>query len=248
MTIIYDEPLEINLDKLIDIGYVVNDGLGDDLRTAFRKVNQAFADINVDKISSVLNLGSPDGETVFGLFKDVVSEENAFGFKSLKKGPGILIQDLGDTLQISNSDDSAVLVVENAEGDNGGLFKEKIDNRLIFKNISAGTNIVVTDQDDNITITSRSFGVITTDNGIISSETYPEIVIVGTENVSVRSLDATITVDTTVPVKDILTTFDFGNIDQGFTNPLQLALAFSNIDFGSLEYPASRSLDLGSID
>jgi len=50
--------------QTINIGNIVNDGLGDDLRTAFQKVNANFATLNTDLTITASNLGTV-GEPVF---------------------------------------------------------------------------------------------------------------------------------------------------------------------------------------
>lgn len=61
---------------LINIGNVVNDGLGDDLRTAFEKVNANFVDLESQIGSTGANVG-----TGAGIFKNRVG--GVLNFKSL---------------------------------------------------------------------------------------------------------------------------------------------------------------------
>ena len=50
----------------INIGNVVNDGLGDDLRTAFEKVNANFADLSTQLTITASNVGAVG----VGVFKE----------------------------------------------------------------------------------------------------------------------------------------------------------------------------------
>ena len=64
---------------LIDIGNIANDGTGDDLRTAFQKVNENFVELetSVDASTVAANIGGG-----VGIFKQKV--ENTLQFRSLE--------------------------------------------------------------------------------------------------------------------------------------------------------------------
>lgn len=84
------------INNLINIGNVVNDGLGDDLRTAFEKVNDNFREISETIIADGINLGS--GAKIFKQ-KDVAD----FEFRSLVAGENILITEQENEIQISGN-------------------------------------------------------------------------------------------------------------------------------------------------
>lgn len=71
--------------NLINIGNAVNDGLGDDLRTAFQKVNANFADLDGELSVTAVNIG-----TGKGIFAQKVGKE--LQFKTLIEGPNVSIQ------------------------------------------------------------------------------------------------------------------------------------------------------------
>jgi hypothetical protein len=81
----------------INIGNVVNDGLGDDLRTAFEKVNANFATLNNDLTITASNLGTV-GEPVF-------KQKNGLNleFKKLVAGNKITITSSPDSLLIAST-------------------------------------------------------------------------------------------------------------------------------------------------
>jgi hypothetical protein len=172
----------------INIGNIANDGLGDDLRTAFAKVNANFQALNITASTT-----------------DV---------------PGY------------------------------SIFKEKVDNNLVFRTLQSGTNIAITETPDAITIASSApiaFKKISTDNGSISASSFQDISIVGTNDITVASSASTITVGSTLPVTDILTTYDFGPITGDFTNAIQLLLANTSINFGTISVPSMFNLDCGTL-
>jgi hypothetical protein len=81
----------------INIGNIVNDGLGDDLRTAFQKVNANFATLNNDLTITASNLGTV-GESVF-------KQKNGLNleFKKLVAGNKITITSSPDSLLIDST-------------------------------------------------------------------------------------------------------------------------------------------------
>lgn len=81
----------------INIGNIVNDGLGDDLRTAFQKVNANFATLNNDLTITASNLGTV-GESVFKQKNGLDLE-----FKKLVAGNKITITSSPDSLLISST-------------------------------------------------------------------------------------------------------------------------------------------------
>ena len=85
--------------KTINVGNVVNDGSGDDLRTAFVKVNENFAELN--DISGESNTASNVG-TGIGLFKEKVVSD--LRFKSIVAGSGIDLVSNTNTITISSDE------------------------------------------------------------------------------------------------------------------------------------------------
>jgi hypothetical protein len=81
----------------INIGNIVNDGLGDDLRTAFQKVNANFTTLNNDLTITASNLGTV-GEPVFKQKSGLNLE-----FKKLVAGNKITISSSPDSLLISST-------------------------------------------------------------------------------------------------------------------------------------------------
>jgi hypothetical protein len=176
----------------INIGNAVNDGLGDDLRTAFQKVNANFQELdNSIKVTA-----------------------------SLTNVPGY------------------------------SIFKEKIDNNLVFRKLQAGKSISIEESPDAIIIansSSDSFSKITTDTGPITGSSFPEISIIGGGDISVSSSSSTITINNKIPVSSILTTYDFGPINGTYTNAIQFILAVITVDFGTILSPNMLELDCETI-
>lgn len=96
--------------QTINIGNLVNDGLGDDLRTAFQKVNSNFAALDSDLGITASNVGS----TGSGIFKQKV--DSNLEFKRLVSGSKILIDDAPDSVIINNTAPDAFTRIDTNSG------------------------------------------------------------------------------------------------------------------------------------
>lgn len=81
--------------QTINIGNVVNDGLGDDLRTAFQKVNSNFSSLNSELAITAINTGT----TGVGIFKQ--KDGATLQFKSLNAGKNIFLDEFDNYIEIS---------------------------------------------------------------------------------------------------------------------------------------------------
>jgi hypothetical protein len=89
--------------QTINVGNLVNDGLGDDLRTAFLKVNANFSELNTGLTITASNSGLGAG-----VFKQKTN--NDLEFKSLVSGTKILIEESADVLTINTTKEDAVII------------------------------------------------------------------------------------------------------------------------------------------
>lgn len=129
----------------INIGNLVNDGLGDDLRTAFQKVNANFAELEAGLTVTASNLGA-GGEGIFKQKTGVNLE-----FKKLIGGRKVEI-DSGsnvNALVINNSADDAFTSIT---AGNGGVIVASIDNDTTDLTMRGGPNIQVTAAGSTITV------------------------------------------------------------------------------------------------
>jgi hypothetical protein len=127
----------------INIGNVVNDGLGDDLRTAFEKVNANFTAL--DSELSITGLNIPEnvnGESIFAgksglnlLFKKLVSGSN-----------NLVLSSTADTVVISSSQPDAFTSITT---DNNGVARASDSTGITLQ---GGSNITVTESNNVITV------------------------------------------------------------------------------------------------
>lgn len=187
--------------QTINIGNRVNDGLGDDLRTAFEKVNANFTELSEQLTITASNIG-----------------------------------DTGT-----------------------GIFKQKTDANLEFKSLVGGRLIALDDAPSSIIINNTApdaFTRIDTDSGSMLATTHQQITLQGVKNgssysgvkdIEVTVLGSSIRLNTRLPVTEILETYDFGPIDGDFSNAVQLGVASSNIDFGTIVYEGTLDLNCGGL-
>jgi archaellum component FlaF (FlaF/FlaG flagellin family) len=89
---------------------VVNDGLGDDLRTAFEKVNANFADLSTQLTITATNVGA----TGVGVFKEKVGAD--LRFKKLVSGTKMLLNENTDTVTVNNTAPDAFIRIDTDAG------------------------------------------------------------------------------------------------------------------------------------
>ena len=95
--------------QTINVGNLVNDGLGDDLRTAFQKVNANFADLNAGLTITASNTG-----TGAAIFKEKIN--NDLRFKSLNGGTKILITEEANSINIASTAPDAFIRIDTDSG------------------------------------------------------------------------------------------------------------------------------------
>ncbi len=96
--------------QTINIGNVVNDGLGDDLRTAFQKVNANFSDLNSQLTITASNVGA----TGVGVFKQKTGTN--LEFKKLLAGTKMLLDETDTTVIINNTAPDAFIRFDTDSG------------------------------------------------------------------------------------------------------------------------------------
>ncbi len=127
--------------QTINIGNIVNDGLGDDLRTAFQKVNANFTSLNAALTVTASNLGTV-GESVF-------KQKNGLNleFKKLVAGNKISITGSPDSLLIASTVSTSFTRITTQSG-----FINADDHE--FVTLQGDNDITVSAVDDIITIST----------------------------------------------------------------------------------------------
>jgi hypothetical protein len=217
---------------LVDLGTFPNDGTGDDLRTAFEKVNANFTNIDNSIVIGALNIGAGTG--VFAS----KSGDN-LEFKSLVSGANINISTNANTITIaadtllgSVSDDPNPTLGGNLSLNNFSLNGLRITETISTVNLSAGVK--------SLSLT-----------GTVSSINNHNIGALGNVSDSVASTGQSLVWLGTQwgPGNATGVDFSFIDFDGTFTNPIQYLLEQQDIDFGPFiftSFDTEVELNLGT--
>jgi len=127
--------------QTINIGNIVNDGLGDDLRTAFQKVNANFTALNTSLTITASNLGT-SGEAVFKQKTGTNLE-----FKKLVAGNKITLTSTPETITIASTEGDTFTRITTQSG-----YVDANDHRYIT--IQGDADVSVTATNDVITVST----------------------------------------------------------------------------------------------
>lgn len=246
----------------INVGLIPNDGTGDDLRSAFIKINQNFEELELQggQSNTISNIG-----TGAGLYKEKIGVD--LRLKSLVAGPGITITNNSSDVTITNNRNMIVTVNSN----NGSLTASSPTQAI---NIVGGTGITTSINPSTSTLT------ITGNNYDIETDTSPKLggnlnlngfsIIGGTgTNVTAQTFTGNLTGNVTgnltgnvnglvngINIADLQTqllTFDFGPLPSNtvpastnYSNPIQFLLANIMIDMGTITNPSVMGIDGGT--
>lgn len=131
----------------INLGNLVNDGLGDDLRTAFQKVNANFTDLNSQLTITASNIGS----TGYGVFN--AKNGNTLEFKNIVPGNNITISEQPTSLVINSSPGGEAF--RRFLTDTGSAITADPDTNNGQINITGGANLTVNGTGSTLTIDSK---------------------------------------------------------------------------------------------
>lgn len=249
--------------QTINIGNLVNDGLGDDLRSAFQKVNANFSDLySKVAITAAENVGLSG----VGVFKTL--DVDTLQFKKLVAGTGVTVTDNVDTVTIASP---AQLAFTTVITDVGNLAATTATDSF---GIKAGNNVTV--DIDGRYVKINAFG------NPVRLSADPSPTLSGNLNLNGYSIqgpgsfNGNLTLKTTngvdtgtmvgnveglvygVDIRDIVEnprSFDFGNFSQNIETIFQFLLYTTPFDLGDelydtdtqVEIESPYNLDFGSI-
>jgi hypothetical protein len=223
----------------INLGNYANDGTGDDLRSAFEKVNANFTELDLTRVITAENLGNGSP-----LFYDKVN--NILRFRSIVGGNNISVSYNNNTVTVST-----VNLLSSVEGDLAPKLGGNLD--INSWQIFGNGSIDITGEIIATSITGDLIGNVTGTVSSISNHnladlgdvdpTFPQV-----GQVLVWNGAAWIPGEGGGGSSDIGSEYDFGILNVTPTDPLQLVLQFTPIDFDSIAYSSSNMLDFGLID
>tara|TARA_B100000424_G_scaffold205723_1_gene162837 strand:- start:489 stop:1166 length:678 start_codon:yes stop_codon:yes gene_type:complete len=220
----------------INIGQLANDGTGDDLREAFIKVNNNFTELYArsPESTTAINLVADDATTA-GLFAQKSSQE--LQFKSLKAGPNVSLSTSNNQITITSSGIVSILFTTDA-GSVGPINASGVARFL-------GTGgVATTGSGTDVTIDSK-----------LERETSPKLTTtlnLNNQNVTNGGTITATNFEGLIKGKDAsdidsIVGFDFGSMDGKISNILQWLEADNEVNFGTINTPASKEVDIGSI-
>ena len=230
----------------INIGNLANDGTGDDLREAFVKVNNNFAEVD-SKITALPIEAENLGVSGEGIFAG--KNQNTLQFKKVVGGANTSVSSTNNSLIIDSTgglDNFLVLT------DNGHI---TIDGSAPFV-IQGGDVIETRSPGNTLFIDLKDEGVVAHDtNPTLSSHLRAEgNNIQNAGSVSANSFNGPLTgLVYGVDIRDINQYFDnnwdFGDIFPEYSNAVEYLIGTSDIDMGSFigEDVAEFNIDLGFI-
>ena len=209
--------------QVINLGNIANDGAGDDLRTAFQKVNANFAALVIDAADTTgTNLGSLGAR----VFKEVTN--NDMKFRRLVAGYNMNVVETDNTIEFSMSGANNIIMVS----DSGSLVA--VPGGSI--NIRGGTGINVTANDNTKTLTIVG-GLVNEDAPALSANLDAD----GNDITNINNINGT----NWDNVVGKLFNLDFGSIPNSFNNMLDFLVRFVDVDMGSITAPSAYIVDMG---
>ena len=220
----------------INIGNLVNDGTGDDLRTAFDKVNQNFTALNNELAVTGENVGTGDAE--------VFVQKDAYKLQ-FRKFVG------GDNITIT----------ENATDINISTALQNLFNTIVTDtgtvNASSATDTVQILGGNNVRV-ENSGNTITIDADLVNAQLTGPLDLNGytitgsgniniTGNVNASNFTGSYGGFSQTSITDALFVQDFGSIVVQTNNAIQGLYQIADYDFGSVLAPSDNEVDLGSI-
>jgi hypothetical protein len=205
----------------IDIGGAANDGTGDDLRTAFDRINRNFIEVetSIDASTVAANVG-----TGIGIHKQ--KTVNTLEFKSLAVGDKLSIADDGNTITISTDfagKDFSVGSLTASGNISGSVITASIFNGAFNGGLMGRVYPIAPDY------------IIGAGNiiGVQPNPGLPNYNPAKVDGVSVRDLSTTIN------------TFDFGTLDNTYSSAFPYILGQIGLDMGTIISPTDVSVDVG---
>lgn len=209
--------------QVINLGNVANDGAGDDLRTAFVKVNANFSAL---EIAAADTTGTNLGSIGANVFKEVV--DNNMRFRKLVSGYNISVVETDNTIEFSMSGANNIIVVS----DNGSLIASPGGSI----NIVGGAGITVTASENTKTLTIVG-GVINEPTPTLGADLNAN----GNDITNISNINGT-SWDNMIGK---LFNMDFGQIPNSINNMLDFIVRFVDVDLGSISAPAAYIIDMG---
>jgi hypothetical protein len=230
--------------QTINVGQYVNDGTGDDLRTAFLKINANFDELDLQggQANTIHNVG-----TGIGLYKEKIGVD--LRLKTLIAGPGITITQGVNEVTINNVANKFVTFNANTGNLTASSTSQAV-NILGANGISTsivGNTLTITGSTDQLIndLSPQLGGDLDLNENNIIGGTGTIITASNFYGTFNGNLVGTVYGLDVRNINDAIS-FDFGSINFQLTSPIQYFLAITDIDMGSFSSPNQLGMDLGT--
>lgn len=235
--------------ETVNIGNLVNDGLGDDLRTAFQKVNNSLLSLNSELVLSGRSLG--DGAAVYKRKSNAVGDEtitpesgsDRLEFRSIKGSSNVSITENANDITISSPLQNVFTKIAVPEV-----------SALIGADTADTTLTLIGGLNTTLSVTGKTITINTDPVGNILSQDLDlnTFNIIGTGNITINgditadnftgdlwSYDGRETVSAVYSI-------DFGTFTNVFNNAIQFLISNGDYDMGTIPSPSDLEIDLGT--
>lgn len=215
--------------QTINVGYLANDGTGDDLREAFIKINQNFDELDLRTESTT---ATNVGDTSYTIFKEQTG--NDLYFRGLAVDPlypgtmALRVSDDGNTLYVRSS----TATIRFTDGTN--TIASSVEQVITFTG-TEGAQVTANNSTRTLTIDSQ-----------ISRETAPTLnANLDANNQSI--INITNINDIAMTELEQIFGFDLGSFGTTKTSLLNWMMSDYDFDLGTIDTPAAVDIDLGTI-
>jgi len=235
--------------ETVEIGNLVNDGLGDDLRTAFQKVNNSLVSLNNELVLTGRSLG--DGAAVYKRKSNAIgdstitpeSDADRLEFRSIRGSANITVTENANDITIATPLQNVftkVAVPETSTIINADTFDTTLT-------LVGGINTSLAVNGKTITINTDPVGTILLQDLDLNTND-----IIGTGNITINgnitanNFSGDLWGYNGFESVSALYSFDFGTYTNVFNNALQFIISNSDFDMGTIVIPTDLEIDLGT--
>jgi len=235
--------------EIVNIGNLVNDGLGDDLRTAFQKVNNSLLSLNSELVLAGRSLG--DGAAVYKRKSNSTGVEtiepesgaDRLEFRSIKGSANIAITENANDITISSPLQNVFTKIAVPEV-SALIGADTADTTLTFV---GGLNTTLSVTGKTITINTDPVGNILSQD--LDLNTFD---IIGTGNININgnitanNFDGDLWNYNGFETVTAVYSIDFGTFTNVFNNAIQFLISNGDYDMGTILSPSDLEIDLGT--
>jgi hypothetical protein len=240
--------------QLVNLGTYANDSTGDDLRTAFNKVNANFTELDTIVAVNAANLGTGTG--VFASKVDDPGLGNLFNFRSIAVGSNLTLSLANNTITVNTQSTISANLIGNVTGNSAGTHTGPVIGNVtgnVTGNADTVTNGVYTTSSINALADVDTVTIAPTNGQALAwsgTAWTPQTIAAGVSRI-IAGTNVTISPtnglgQVTINSSGVSDVFDLGEFQQTYENPISYLLDQVGVDVGTFTSPASFTIDGGT--